>query len=312
VELRHLRYFVAVAEALHFSRAAERLHISPPSLTEQIRDLEDELGAALFTRTKRSVTLTDAGARFLEEARSTLRQAEHAAYVAKLAGRGEIGRIEIGYASSAACSGVVTAAVAEFRQTHPLVSLSLSALQAARQLDQLAEGRLDIGFLRSSARYPLGIAAVTIARQTVVIALPHDHELAKRPSISPAMLAGERFLAPTFETEVGLYQHTTAIGLQGNFVARIVDRIPDLFTTVTLVAAGVGVAVVPQSCSCIQIPGVVYKPLSGQTKLVELVAAFRRDEKAPAAKAFIHQLRTWPANSTRSSWGSSASGTSRR
>src|ERR1700733_1711717 len=101
MELRHLRYFVAVAEELHFSRAAERLHISAPSLTEQVRNLEQELGAPLLTRTKRNVALTDAGVRFLEEARSTLRQAEHAALVAKLAGRGELGRVEIGYASSA-------------------------------------------------------------------------------------------------------------------------------------------------------------------------------------------------------------------
>jgi DNA-binding transcriptional LysR family regulator len=295
MELRHLRYFVAVAEELHFSRAAERLHISPPSLTEQIQDLEHELHAVLFTRTKRNVKLTDAGTRFLEEARSTLRQAEHAAHVAKLAGRGEIGRIEVGYASTAACSGVVTSAVAEYRRSHPLVSFSLSAMQAARQLDQLSEGRLDVGFLRIPSRYPVGIAAVIIARQAVVIALPSEHKLAKYPSISATMLAEEQFLAPTFETEVGLYQHTAAIGQQGNFVARIVERIPDLFTTVTLVAAGVGIAVVPESCSCIQIPGVVYKPLSRQTKPVELAAAFRRDERAPAVKTFIEQLRSHSA-----------------
>jgi DNA-binding transcriptional LysR family regulator len=291
MELRHLRYFVTVAEELHFTRAAECLHISPPSLTQQIQNLEQELGARLFVRTKRNVQLTDAGTRFLEEARSTLRQAEHAARVAKLAGRGEVGQIEIGYASTAACSGLVTQAVAEFRRTHPLVSLSLSAMQAARQLDQLTEGRLDVGFLRNPARHPTGISTVIIARQPVVIALPSNHKLAKNSTISATMLAEEGFLAPTFETEIGLYQHTAAVGKQGNFVARIVGRIPDLFTTVTLVAAGIGVAVVPQSCSCIQIPGVVYKPLSGRTRLVELAAAFRRDERAPAVKAFIRQLQ---------------------
>lgn len=291
MELRHLRYFVAAAEELHFSRAAERLHISPPSLTEQIRDLERELDATLFTRTKRNVTLTDAGTRFLKEARSTLQQAEHAARVAKLAGRGEIGRIEIGYASSAACSGLVTAAVAEHRRMHPLVSFSLSPMHAALQLVHLTEGRLDVGFLRKPSRYPDGIAAVIIARQTIVIALPGDHKLAKKRAISAAMLAEEKFLAPTFETEVGLYTHTIALGQQGNFVARIVDRIPDLFTMVTLVAAGVGIAVVPDSCSCIQIPGVVYKHLSHRTEPIEIVAAFRRDERAPAVKAFIQQRR---------------------
>ena len=295
MELRHLRYFAAVAEELHFTRAAERLHISPPSLTEQVRNLEQELGVPLFTRTKRNVALTDAGARFLEEARSTLRQAEHAAQVARFAGRGEVGRIEIGYSSSAACSGLVTAAVAAYRRTHPLVSVSLSKMQAAQQLDQLMQGRLDIGFLRTPARYPASISAVVIASQPVVVALPSGHKFARKASIPAAMLAEEHFLAPTFETELGLYQHTAAVGAQGKFVARIVDRIPDLFTTVTLVAAGVGIAVVPQSCSCIRIPGVVYKSLTPQSKEVELAAAFRRDEQASAVKAFIQQLRSRPS-----------------
>src|SRR5262249_12126186 len=278
MELRHLRYFVAVAEELHFTRAAERLHIAPPSLTEQINNLERELGARLLNRTKRNVGLTDAGGRFLEEARSALRQAEHAALVARLAGRGETGRIEIGYASSAACSGLVTEAVAAFRRTHPLVSLALSPMQAARQLDQLVEGRLDVGFLRAPARYPAGISAVTIAKQPVVVALPRSHRLARKSTIAATMLAEEPFLAPTFESEIGLFQHTAALGRQGNFVARIVDRIPDLFTTVTLVAAGIGIAIVPQSCSCIKIPGVVYRALSPQTRQVEMAAAFRRGE----------------------------------
>jgi DNA-binding transcriptional LysR family regulator len=173
-------------------------------------------------------------------------------------------------------------------------------MQAAKQLIQLTEGRLDVGFLRKPSRYPEGIAAVIIARQAVVIALPGDHKLAKKPTISAAMLAEEKFLAPTFETEVGLYTHTIAVGQQGNFVARIVDRIPDLFTTVTLVAAGVGIAVVPDSCSCIQIPRVVYKPLSHKTQPVEIAAAFRRDERAPAVKAFIQQLRNQSSGLARS------------
>jgi DNA-binding transcriptional LysR family regulator len=292
MELRHLRYFVTVAEELHFSRAAERLHISPPSLTQQIQNLERELGTRLFTRNKRSVTLTDAGTRFLDEARLTLQQAEHAALVARLAGRGDIGRLEIGYASSAACAGLVTAAVAKYCQAHPLVTISLSMMQAARQLEHLTEGRLDIGFLRNPARYPVGITAVIIAREPVLVVLPTGHRLAKKSSISAQMLAEERFLAPVFETEIGLFQHTAALAQEGNFVARIVERVPDIFTTVTLVAAGAGIAIVPQSCSCLRIPGTVYKKISQQTNSVEFAVAFRRDERAPAVKAFIQQLRS--------------------
>ena len=291
MELRHLRYFAAVADELHFTRAAERLHISTPSLTKQIQQLEQELGALLFVRTKRKVSLTDAGARFFEEARRTLQQAEHAELVAKLAGRGELGRIKIGYVSSAACTGALAATVVTYREGHPLVSLSVLKMQSPDQLDQLSEGRIDIGFLRPPARYPVGISGLILTRQPVVIALPRAHKLAALKSIPVAMLADERFIAPSNETELGMFQHTAAVGHKGKFRAHIVDRIPDLFTTVALVAAGAGVAVVPQSCSCIQIPGVVYKPLSGQTKPAEMVAAFRRDEKAPAVKAFIRQLR---------------------
>jgi DNA-binding transcriptional LysR family regulator len=297
MELRHLRYFVAVAEELHFSRAAERLHISPPSLTQQIQTLERELGARLFVRTKRDVKLTDAGARFLEEARITLRQAERAELVARRAGRGEVGRVEIGFVTSAACLGLLTAAVPSYRQAYPLVELSLRKMETARQLEQLTESRLDVGFLRPPTRYPTGISAIIITRQSVVVALPKDHRLAAAETIPAAALAEENFIVPTFETDVGLYGHTAALGAQGRFVPRIGERALDQFTSVTLVAAGFGVAVVPQSIACIRIPGVIYKPLTRRTNEVELAAAFRRDERTPAVKAFIQHLRKLPLQS---------------
>jgi len=297
MDLRHLRYFVAVAEELHFSRAAERLHISPPSLTQQIQSLEQELGARLLVRTKRDVKLTDAGARFLEEARSTLRQAERAELVARRAGRGEMGRVEIGFILSAACTGLLTVAVPSFRRTHPLVELSIRKVETGRQLEQLTEGRLDVGFLRPPARYPTGISAVVVARQSVVVALAKDHRLAATGAIPSASLSEESFIAPTFETDVGLYRHTAAVGQQGRFVPRIGARAPDVFTMMTLVAAGLGVAIVPQSIVCIQIPGVVYRPLARQGSPDELAAAFRRNEQAPAVKAFIRNLKAWSSQS---------------
>jgi len=152
MELRHLRYFVAVAGELHFTRAAERLHISPPSLTQQIQNLEQELGARLFVRTKREVKLTDAGRRFLDEARATLQQAERAELVARRAGRGEVGRVEIGFVSSAACAGLLTIALPSYRQRFPLVDLAIRKLETPRQIEQLTEGRLDVGFLRAGSR----------------------------------------------------------------------------------------------------------------------------------------------------------------
>jgi DNA-binding transcriptional LysR family regulator len=292
MELRHLRYFVAVAEELHFTRAAERLKISPPALTEQIQGLERELGVRLLIRNRRAVSLTDAGSRFLEEARSTLRQVERAELVARRAGRGEVGEVEIGYVSSASCTGLLTRAVAQYRITHPMVRINIRKVETSRQLDDLTEGRLDVGFLRPPAHYPVGISSVIIARQTMLMVLPADHPLAaQKAPIRAASLARETFITPSFEMEVGIYQHTAELARRGGFVPRMDARAPDFFTIVTMVAAGFGIAAVPQSCACIQIPGIVYRPVVPQTRPAELAAAFRRDERAPAVKSFIQQLR---------------------
>jgi len=293
MDLRHLRYFAAVAEELHFARAAERLHISPPSLTQQIQNLERELGARLFVRTKRDVKLTDAGTRFLEEARATLRQAERAELVAKRAGRGEMGRVEIGFVTSAACLGLLTDTLPPFRRSYPLVALSMRKMETPRQFEQLSEGRLDIGFLRPPTRYPTGVAAVPVARQPVVIALPQDHRFAKLAAIPARSLAEEPFVAAMFESDIGYYQQTAAVGEQGGFLPRVEERAADQFTIVAMVGAGFGVAVVPQSMASIHIPGVVFRPLTRQIVRTELVAAYRRDEQAPAVKAFIQHLRKW-------------------
>jgi DNA-binding transcriptional LysR family regulator len=292
MELRHLRYFIAVAEQLHFTRAAERLHISPPALTEQIQGLERELGVRLLIRNQRKVALTDAGSRFLDEARATLRQAERAELVARRAGRGEAGNVEIGYVSSASCTGLLARAIKQYRVTRPMVNVNIHKIETSRQLEDLTESRLDIGLLRPPSRYPFGIASVIVARQTIIVVLPADHPLAAtKVPIRPAMLAGEAFIAPNFEMEIGIYQHTAELARKGGFAPRMVARAPDFFTIVTMVAAGFGIAAVPQSCACIQIPGIVYKPIAGQTRAAELAAAFRRDERAPAVKTFIQHLR---------------------
>jgi DNA-binding transcriptional LysR family regulator len=292
MELRHLRYFVAVAEELHFTRAAERLRISPPALTEQIQGLERELGVQLLIRNQRTVALTDAGSRFLEEAKATLRQAERAELVVRRAGRGEVGEIEIGYVSSASCTGLLAQAITQYRVTHAMVSINIHKIETSRQLDQLTEGRLDVGFLRPPARYPVGIRSVIISQQIVLIVLPKDHPLASATGpIQASMLAGEPFIAPDFEREIGIYQHTAELGHRGGFAPRMVARAPDFFTIVTMVSAGFGIAAVPQSCACIQIPGIVYRPVAAKMRPAELAAAFRRDERAPAVKAFVQQLR---------------------
>lgn len=292
MELRQLRYFVAVAEELHFSRAAEHLHISPPSLTEQIKNLEEQLGARLFVRTKRNVALTDAGASFLVEARLTLQQAERAEMVAKLAARGEVGRVEIGYLGSSVCSGLLATAVAGYRESHPLVSLAFRLMDGPRQLDHLTEGRLDVAFVVNAVRYPVGISAIVVEKQGVMIAMPSGHKLAASDPIAHAMLDDGSFIAPVFES-LSNFPSPATLGLHGKFPVQVVDRAPDLFTFLALVASGVGIAVVPQSWSCLKVPGVVYRSISPPAKPVEFAMAFRRDERAPAVKAFIQHARSY-------------------
>ena len=291
MELRHLRYFLAVAEERHFTRAAERLGISTPTLTQQVQALEAELGVMLLRRTNRAVALTEAGERFLEEARTTLRQSEHATLVARQAGRGEIGRIEIGYVTSASLAGVIPTVLAAFRQSNPLVDVQLHRMETVRQLSALTEGQIDVGFLRPPKRYPLGLVGNIIWRQPFILALPDSHPLARRESISMAMLADETFIASSVELELGFGGQIQEITAEGKFTPRVIGRAPDLLTILTLVASGLGIAFVPETFSGMRIGGVAYRPLVGPPRHALLAAARRRNDSAPAIKAFLRVLK---------------------
>lgn len=291
MELRHLRYFLAVAEERHFTRAAENLGISTPTLTQQVQALEAELGVTLLRRTSRSVALTDAGERFLEEARSTLRQSEHATLVARRAGRGEIGRIEIGYVTSASLAGVIPNALAAFRTSNPLVDVQLHRMETVWQLTALAEGQIDIGFLRPPKRYPLGIVGSIVWRQPFILAMPADHPLARRERIDVAALAGEPFVASSVELELGFGGQIQEIAAQGKFAPKIIGRAPDILTILTLVASGLGIAFVPETFREMKFGGVAYRSLTGPPRNAVLAAARRRNDPAPAIKAFMRVLR---------------------
>jgi DNA-binding transcriptional LysR family regulator len=291
MELRHLRYFVAVAEELHFARAAERLNITPPSLTQQIQAFEIELGVRLLNRTKRSVELTDAGRRLLEEARKTIRQAEHTELVGRQAGRGDLGRIEIGYMTSSACCGIVSRCLADFHERHPLVELQLHKWETQQQLSSLAERRLDVGFVRPPDRYPLGLTGLPVFRQAVMLALPEKHPLAKVKKLECTDVANEPFIAPSVEAELAFAGYVTAIAEQGGFEPKIASRATDYLTIVTLVAAGIGLAAVPASFSRVQLPGVRYRDINVE-KEARIALSYRRDERSPVVKSFIASVKS--------------------
>jgi DNA-binding transcriptional LysR family regulator len=200
--------------------------------------------------------------------------------------------VEIGYLGSSVCSGLLAIAVAGYRESHPLVSLAFRLMDGPRQLDHLTEGRLDIAFFVNAVRYPLGISAMVVEKQGVMIALPRGHKLAASDPIAHAMLNDESFIAPVFES-LSNFPSPATLGLHGKFAVQVVDRAPDLFTFLSLVASGIGIAVVPQSWSCLNVPGVVYRSITPPAKPVEFAVAFRRDERAPAVKAFIQHARRY-------------------
>lgn len=287
MELRHLRSFLVVARHLHFARAAEELDISAPTITAQIQELERMLDVRLFHRTKRSVQLTTAGEAFLPEAEHALAQVERSMHVAQRAGRGQLGRVEIGYVASAAFFGILQDQVQRFRARWPDVLISTQEVPTGQLLSQLEEGRIDLGFVRMPVQLPDAVASHVLARDRFCVALPVGHVLAKTAGTLPAKaLARESFVVP--EQPLGLQE----VARRGRFVPRIVSSPGSLLAVLTQVALGEGVAVVPSVLvQVITLPGVVFRDLAGARIPSEVAALHRRHERSPAVLHFIAQIR---------------------
>ena len=291
MEIRHLRYFVTVAEELHFSRAADRLHISTPTLSQQIRALEGELGARLLKRRARSaVELTHAGKRFLQEADAVLRQMKQAELIGRRAARGETGVIALGYVFSASCSGLISRAIAEFRFTHPDVAIQAQLLETQPQFKAIIDGSIDVGVMRVPRRYPSNLTGFLIERQPFRVALPAGHRLTNLKQIPPDALAGEPLIAAPLEMELGFWGNISAIAPAG-MPLNIVERAPDVFTLLTLVGAGVGISVISSALSRISIPNVVYRDFSRAPRYADHVVVCRKFEASPIVNVFLKRLR---------------------
>ncbi len=290
MEIRHLKYFLMVAEELHFSRAAARLNIAVPTLSQQIRALETMLGAQLFRRkTKSAVSLTHVGRRFLDEARATLRQMEHAELVGRRAARGETGRIELGYVLSACCSGLLSAALVRFRKTYPEVSMQVRYLETFPQFKAIIDGTLDVGIMRVPRRYPSGLAGFVISSEPFRVALPEGHRLTSRRQVTAAAIAEEQLIAAPLEMEPGFWGNLVSVNPTTSL--DIVQRAPDAITVLSLVAAGIGIGVVSGSLSRIAVPGVVYRDIVGASRQADHAVVYRRGEAAPVVSAFLKSLR---------------------
>jgi DNA-binding transcriptional LysR family regulator len=300
MELRHLHYFVAVAEEGHVTRAAARLGIQQPPLSQQIRALEAELQVQLFRRKPRGVELTQAGEALFTEARAILQQVEHAVIAVRRTARGEAGRIGLGFTSSASFHPFVPQAIREYREAHKLVRLTLEESGTGELVAALIDERLDAAFVRSPIGVggggpAEGIAIHSVLDEAMVAALPAGHALAGRGAAKPlglAELAAETFILYRRPLGPGLYDAIIAACQRAGYSPNIGQEAPRMLATLSLVAAGLGVTLVPQSMRRLRVHGVAYRPLDSAAGLVApLSLAYRRGESSAAARRFIALVR---------------------
>jgi DNA-binding transcriptional LysR family regulator len=293
IELRLFRYFVALCEERSFSRAAERLAISAPTLTHQIQKLERELGARLLDKATRKVKLTEAGSRFLESARDVIHRADEAELTARKAARGEVGKLEVGFLISIAYSGLVQRLISGFQADYPGIDITLHQQSTAKQMSLILSNELDVGFARLPKQYPTGLGGFVIDRASVILAIPKSHPLArKRGDVDPKTLASETFVSTSVTYDLAFKRHVEAIAGLGGFVPKVGKRADDLTTVLTYVSAGYGIAVISEDMENCHDPNIVFKRLAAPS-VPEVVYSFlfRTGETAPACRAFIEAMR---------------------
>lgn len=291
MELRHLRYFVAVAEELHFTRAAERLHIGQPPLSQQIQALEGELGVLLFERNRRRVRLTPAGERFLAHARQILAATDAAARDARRAASGEVGELSVGFTSSLPFTSLLPAVLNDYRHDYPDVTLTLRESFTGEQFAALAQGRLDVGFVRfTGLEPPPGLAVREIRRDALRLVIHARHSLAEAPALSLAALRDEPFITYPRDAGTGLGRLVRRLCLAAGFEPHIVQEAREATTQIGLVAAGLGVTLLPAPLECVRLAGVRYLPLTDEGAHVSLGVATRADDASPLLARFLATL----------------------
>ncbi len=290
MELRHLRYFLAVAEEGNFTRAAARLGIGQPPLSQQIRDLESEIGAMLFHRVPHGAELTAAGAAFLPEAKASLAAAEKARLAAQSANRGETGRLSLGFTASSAFNPVVSTTIRRFQARWPDVQLSLTEMNTLGLMQKLEHGELDATFFRPGLDDPDGVRLKRLPDEPMVVALPASHALAKRKTLPLALLAKEPFILFPRLIGLSLYDDVVRACREAGFELKVAQEAPQISSVVNLVAADLGVSIVPASISQIKLAGVAYRPIEGPPAVARLALAVLRSKRSPVTENLMSLL----------------------
>jgi DNA-binding transcriptional LysR family regulator len=286
LDFRRLYYFVVVAEELHFTRAAERLHIAQPPLSYQIQQLERELGVQLFERTRHRVQLTDAGQVLFDAARRIFGQVEQTVHAVRRVGQGEVGLLHVGFIPSAS-NNILPILLQAFRQRFPDVQLFLKEMNPDQVVRGLHDQHIDVGLLY----LPLDdtdLNTQAVLREPLLAVLPTTHAQATQPQVALRSLANEHFIVPPRYVVVpGLLSHIMAACHQADFMPKVVEQAWLMQTIISLVAANMGVALVPASVGNLHRVGVIYKPLQDVTTEVAMGIIWRRDDTLPVLQRFL-------------------------
>ena len=291
MELRTLRYFVAVAEERNFTRAAARLGMQQPPLSRQIQQLEKEMGARLFRRLTRGVELTGAAKLLLHEARGILQQVEHAMTDVQRRARGETGQIKGGIAGGTSLHPLLGAIVREYRQRYPEVLLSPEASATPLLVAQVQAGAIDLAFVRPPISEHRGLVLEPLLEEDMLVVLPAGHPLLVLPSVPLAELAKETFILFPRALSPGLHDSITEACQRAGFAPIRGQDTPDVVTSVLMVSSGFGITIVPRCVSRIQVDGIGYVPIEADGLRAPICLAYRRDDASPAVRNFVAVAR---------------------
>lgn len=289
MELRQLRYFVAVAEELHFGRAAKRCNISQPPLSQQIKGLEEELGVRLLERTNRRVELTVVGREFLGRARAILAAASEAREKVRAMARGEEGGLRVGFIGPASLSRLPEA-IRNFREANPRITIELSALSTSEQMPKLRADELDVSFVRLFGHDSTGLSRMLFLREPYALALPEGHPLAEQDWVSIQQLRGVPMIFYPRTQQPALYTSLMGCFHKAGFSPNIVQEVNTEQSTVALVATGLGVALLPSSSAEAKRAGVVYRPVDGHFPHWEITAVWKKRRESALLSRFLDMV----------------------
>ena len=291
MDFKQFRYFIAVADEQHMGRAAEKIRVAQPALSQQIKLLERRLGTLLFYREKRGLRLTDAGREFLTHAREALRQADLALELGRRAGLGQVGRLEFGYIDSTAYNVPWQRILAEFRSEYPDVEVLLHNASPTDQFVMLEQGLLDVATVRAPIpERSRGFTTERIHREKLFVALPQSHRLTAEERVSLESLADEDIMTTAGDIRAGFAALVTSLFADAKIQPKITERARLASTLIPLVAAGLGVAIIPDVLIAMRMNGVTMRPLASEIKS-EVLIVHRTNETRPVPKAFLDSCR---------------------